>query len=72
MAVEREISGRTDLTIEEAVKERLELIEYMKSENWTFPVIEKVERRIADLNSLIAEKITYEMVTSGELSGLNS
>ena len=58
MAVEREISGRTDLSINEAVKERLELIEYMKSENWTFPVIEKVERRIADLNNLIAERVT--------------
>ena len=58
MAVEREISSRLDLTIDEAVKERLELIEYMKSENWTFPVIEKIERRIADLNNLIAERVT--------------
>ena len=58
MAIEREISSRTDLTIDEAVKERLELIEYMKSENWAFPVIEKIERRIADLNNLVTERVT--------------
>jgi len=58
MAVEREISTKTDLTLDEAVQERLELIEYRKSEDWTYSVIEKIDRRIADLNNLIAEKVT--------------
>jgi len=61
MAIEREISSRTDLTIEEACKERLELIEYLRSENWVYSVTEKIDRRIADLNHLIAEKVTDEM-----------
>ena len=58
MAVEREINSRTDLTLDEAVKERLELIEYRKSADWTSWVLEKVDRRIADLNNLIAEDVT--------------
>ena len=61
MAEERKISNRLDLTIEEAVKERLELLEYRVSEKWTYSVTEKVDRRIADLNNLIAEKVTNEM-----------
>ena len=58
MAEERKISNRLDLTIEEAVKERLELLEYRASEKWVNSVTEKVDRRIADLNNLIAEKVT--------------
>ena len=51
------------MTLEEAVKERLELIEYLRSENWVYSVIEKVERRLADLNNLIAEKVTNDLNT---------
>ena len=58
MAVEREINSRLDLTLNEAVKERLELIEYRKSTDWTSWVLEKIDRRIADLNNLIAEDVT--------------
>ena len=63
MAVERKISTRMDLTLDEAVKERLELIEYRSSEKWVYSVIEKVERRLADLNNLIAEKVTNDLNT---------
>lgn len=58
MAEERKISEKTDLTLFEAVEERLELIEYRKSEDWAFPVIERIDRRLAFLNNLIAEKVT--------------
>jgi len=62
MAVEKEINTKMDLTLEEAVKERLELFDYLNSEKWTYSVVEKVERRLADLNNLIADMVTNEMV----------
>lgn len=58
MAQERKISGRLDLSIDEAVKERLELLAYRSSEKWVYSVTEKIDRRLADLNNLIAEKVT--------------
>ena len=61
MAEERKIGSRLDLTLEEAVQERLELIRYRSSEKWVGSVIERIDRRIADLNNLIAEKVTNEM-----------
>lgn len=61
MAEERKISNNMDLTIVEAVQERYELKEYRKSEPWTHQVLEKIDRRIADLNNLIAEKVSNEM-----------
>jgi len=53
MAVEREISSRMDLTKEEAVSEYLELQDYIQSENWAFPVIEKIERRMKTLCEIV-------------------
>lgn len=53
MAVEREISSSLDLTKEKAVIEYVELREYRKSENWTFPVIEKIERRMRTLAEIV-------------------
>ena len=58
MAEERKISEKTDLTLFEAVEERVELLEYRKSEDWVFSVIERIDRRMAFLNNLIAEKVT--------------
>lgn len=60
MAEERKISTKLDLTIEEAVKERSELLEYRASEKWVYSVIEKIDRRLADLNNLIAQRVTDE------------
>jgi len=57
MAQERKISTNLDLTIEEAVKEYKELQVYLKSEAWVNSVIEKIERRMADLSKLVIEKI---------------
>lgn len=56
MAVEREISTKTDLTKDEAVTEYIELREYLLSENWTFPVVEKVERRMCELTKMLMEQ----------------
>jgi hypothetical protein len=58
MPEERKISDKLDLSIEEAVKERLELLEYRASEKWVYSVVEKINRRIADLNNLIAQRVT--------------
>ena len=66
MAVEREINSRTDLTLDEAIKERLDLIEYRKSTDWTSWVLEKIDRRIADLEKLIAEDVT-ECLKRGDI-----
>lgn len=59
MAEERKISTNLNLTIKEAAKEYKELQEYMNSENWAFPVIERIERRMADLAKLVIEN--YEI-----------
>ena len=61
MAEERKISTNLDLTIDEAVKERQELQVYRRSEKWVYSVTEKIDRRIADLNNLIADKVTEGM-----------
>ena len=61
MAEERKISTNLDLTIDEAVKERQELQVYRRSEKWVYSVTEKIDRRIADLNNLIADKVTDGM-----------
>lgn len=58
MAQERKISSNLDLIINEAVKERLELLKYRASEKWVPSVYEKIDRRLADLNNLIAQRIT--------------
>ena len=62
MAEERKISTNLDLTIYEAVKERQELQVYRRSEKWVYSVTEKIDRRIADLNNLIADKVTKDEV----------
>lgn len=62
MAVEREISSNMGLTIKEAVKEYISLQEYLHSEDWAFPVIEKIERRMKALCELVMEKTIDEMV----------
>lgn len=61
MAVEREISSKMDLTTEDAVKEYMSLQEYLQSEDWAFPVIEKVERRIKALCEIVMERTIDEM-----------
>lgn len=60
MAEERKISTNLDLTIDEAVLEYKELQEYKKSEPWVHTVIEKIERRQADLAKLVIERIADE------------
>ena len=61
MAQERKISTNLDMTIAEAVSERQELKVYRNSQPWVYSVIEKIDRRLADLNNLIADKVTDEM-----------
>jgi len=72
MAVEREISGRTDLTIEEAVKEYIELEKYLNSENWSYyPVVDNVERRKAALRKIVMNitiNTIAERVTDDEMA----
>ena len=53
MAVEREISSRLDLTKEETVAEYIELREYLESEDWAFPVVERIERRMSELTKML-------------------
>lgn len=53
MAIERELNSSLDLTKEEVVIEYIELREYRKSENWTYSVIEKIERRMRTLTEII-------------------
>lgn len=60
MATEREISTKLDLTKEEAADEYIELQEYLQSEDWAFPVIEKVERRMIDLAKLVMNLVIKE------------
>jgi len=57
MAEERKIGTNLDLTIAEAVKEYKELQVYLKSEQWVYSVVEKIERRMADLAKLVIEKL---------------
>ncbi len=61
MPEERKISTNLALTMREAVKERQELQVYRRSEKWVYSVTEKIDRRIADLNNLIADKVTDGM-----------
>jgi len=61
MAVEREISSNMDLTKEEAANEYISLQEYLHSEDWAFPVIEKVERRMKALCEIVMDKTIDEM-----------
>lgn len=56
MAEEREINTKSDLTKEEAVTEYIELQEYLESEDWAWPVVEKVERRMSELTKILMEK----------------
>jgi len=63
MTEERKISTNLDLTIDEAAREYTELVEYLHSEKWVYSVIERIERRMADLAKLVIEKIA---------NGLNS
>ena len=63
MAIEREISSNMDLTIEEAVREWMELGDYLRSENWAYSVVEKVERRMADLAFLVMKELADELNT---------
>lgn len=53
MAEEREINTKMDLTKEETVAEYVELREYLESENWTFPVVERIERRMSELTKML-------------------
>ncbi len=55
MAEERKISTNLDITIDEAVCEYKELQVYLKSEKWVYSVVEKIERRMADLAKLVIE-----------------
>jgi hypothetical protein len=59
MAIEREISTNMDLTIDEAVKEWSELNDYLRSEDWVYSVVEKVQRRQADLAFLVMKQLAY-------------
>ena len=61
MAVEKEINTKMDLTIDEAVQEWVELGDYLNSENWTYSVVEKVERRRADLAFFVMKELADEM-----------
>ncbi len=65
MAEERKISTNLDITIEEAVLEYKELQVYLKSEPWVYSIVEKIERRMADLAKLVIEK--YEKIVYSEL-----
>lgn len=58
MAEERKIINNMNLTLEQAIQERLSLIEYRKSAKWVHSVLERIDRRLADLNNLIAEKVS--------------
>lgn len=53
MAEEREISTKMDLTKEETITEYVELREYLESENWAFPVVERIERRMSELAKML-------------------
>ena len=56
MAVERKISTKTDLTKDEAVTEYIELREHLLSEDWAFPVVERIERRMSELTKMLMEQ----------------
>lgn len=56
MAEERNISNKMDLSIDDATAEYVSLKKYLNSEKWVYSVIEKVERRLADLARLVIEK----------------
>ena len=52
---EYEISESTNISIDEVVKERAELIEMKTKELWTHYVLEAIERRLAYLNGRIVD-----------------
>jgi len=61
MTEEHKISTNLDLTIDEAAREYTELVEYLHSKDWVYSVIERIERRMADLAKLVIEKIANGM-----------
>jgi hypothetical protein len=52
---EYEISGSTNLGIDEVVEERAELIEMKTAELWTPYVLEVIDRRLSYLDSRIVD-----------------